>query len=54
MENILKLIEREIESLEYDINYHTKAVQKATVKKADLELELESLRVKLGEDQKSN
>jgi len=50
MENIIQLAEEKLKSLDFDIDWHAKKLQEAKSQKADLELELASLKVKLGED----
>jgi hypothetical protein len=50
MENIIQIIEDKIEQLQSDIDWREKKLKQDKTQKADLELELESLKVKLGED----
>jgi hypothetical protein len=50
MENIILLVEKKLKSLNFDIDWHAKKLQEAKAQKADLELELASLKIKLGED----
>ena len=50
MENIIQIIEDKIEQLQSDIDWREKKLKQDKAQKADLELELTSLKVKLGED----
>ena len=49
METIIQLAEEKLKSFDFEIEYHNKKLSEVKQLKADLQLELSSLKVKLGE-----